>query len=303
MTMPQILHTDVAIMGRAQSRAQDTAVPGFSDSGGRSALKLLFIIFGLATSPICIAVESMPADELASDSGLLVEPVAVPGLHGLLGVQAAARQRTIGNDRVANILPLFALNYRNILYWNGLTGGVWLTPAIESSPRLGLGLRLRRGWAATDDPLLAGMADRDNSVEGGVNILWPIKSWRVGFGYFTDLSDNSEGQSASLRLSRRFVLSPDWQIVPGLSLEWLSKDVVDYYYGITGAEATPSRPVYAGRAGLNIRAGLVATYSLTPRWMLLVGVNHTRLGSAIADSPVVLRNSLTELHAGIGLRF
>lgn len=291
--------------GGTQSRAEDPAAPcfPFSDHGRCFSLKLLLIFFGLLASPICIAVESMPADELAIDNGLLVEPVAVPGLHGLLGVQAAWRQQIIGNDRTTNVFPLIALNFRNILYWNGLNAGVWLTPAKESYPRLGLGLRLRRGWTATDDPLLTGMSDRDNSVEGGVNILWPIKNWRVGLGYFTDLGDNSEGQSASLRLSRSIALSPDWRIIPGLSLEWLSKDIVDYYYGVTGTEATPSRPAYAGRAGLNVRAGLVTTYSLSPRWLLLAGVNHTRLGSEIADSPLVTRNNQTELHAGIGLRF
>lgn len=291
--------------GGTQSRAEDPAAPcfPFPDHGRCFSLKLLLIFFGLLASPICIAVESMPADELAIDNGLLVEPVAVSGLHGLLGVQAAARRQIIGNDRATNVFPLIALNFRNILYWNGLNAGVWLTPAKESYPRLGLGLRLRRGWTATDDPLLTGMSDRDNSVEGGVNILWPIKNWRVGLGYFTDLSDNSEGQSASLRLSRSIALSPDWRIIPGLSLEWLSKDIVDYYYGVTGTEATPARPAYAGRAGLNVRAGLVTTYSLSPRWMLLAGVNHTRLGSAIADSPLVTRNNQTELHAGIGLRF
>lgn len=269
----------------------------------RPVLLLLSVLLMILTGARCLAGESMLVDELANDAGLLTEGTRAAGLHGLLGGMASLRQREIGTGRASGVLPLLALNYRDTVYWNGLSGGLWLTPALESGPRLGLALRLRRGWEAEDDPILTGMADRGNSVEGGVNVLWRAKPLNIGLAYFADLSDRSEGRSASLRLSHRIALSPQWQITPGLTLDWLNKDLVGYYYGVAIAEATIARPAYSGQGSVNARLGLAATYRMSKQWMFLTGINYTRLGAGLTDSPLVSRSSVVDVHAGFGMRF
>ena len=273
------------------------------NSFNKSAIRRLCLLWMILAAPSCLAGEFILVDDFVSDTGLLTEGASATGLHGLLGVLAALRQREIGTDRASTILPLVMLNYRDTLYWNGLSGGWWLTPAPTSGPRIGLAVRLRRGWDAGDDPILTGMADRDNSVEGGVNILWRTKPLHIGVGYFADLSDRSQGRSAYLRLSRRIAVSSRWQIVPVLALDWLNRDLVDYYYGVAVAEATPNRPAYSGEGNINARLGFTGTYRMTQRWILVAGLNYTRLGAGITDSPLVSRASVVDVHAGFGARF
>ena len=269
----------------------------------KSVIRRLCALWMILAGPSCLAGEFILMDDFVSDTGLLTEGAPATGLHGLLGVMATLRQREIGTGRASNILPLVMLNYRDTLYWSGLSGGWWLTPALTSGPRLGLAVRLRRGWDAGDDPILTGMADRDNSVEGGVNILWHTKPLHIGFGYFTDLSDRSQGRSVSLRLSRLIALSSRWQIAPRLTLDWLNRDLVDYYYEVAVAEATPNRPAYSGEGTINTRLGFTGTYRMSQQWMLVAGINYTRLGAGITDSPLVSRASVVDVHAGFGARF
>lgn len=222
--------------------------------------------------------------------------------HGLVGGTLLSIQTPMG-ERKTFVLPLVALSYRQTFYWHFGQAGVYVLKSNDRRARLAIAIKARRGYDPSDYSALTGMDKRYTSVEGGIHGIWLSHGLFISYGLFTDISGRSHGSSAQLSLARPFRLAPRWHLVPSISGEWLSADIVDYYYGVTASEATATRPAYTGSASSNLRLGLMLTYRLSRDWSLFGGAGVTRLGGGISDSPIVSRDSITALHLGAGWRF
>ena len=222
--------------------------------------------------------------------------------HGLLGVAAVATEQSLGDNR-GFLAPLVAVTYSDTFYWQIARGGMWLFKSKDHSTRAGLVVKPRRGFKPDDYAGLAGMEERDTSVEIGVNGVWVTRPVITSAAYYTDVSNKSEGDSANLGLSHPIRVNHQWRITQSLGAEWLSANVVDFYYGIRPSEVTAMRPIHAGKGSVNLRAGVTVHYGLTHEWSLFGGVSHTQLGSGITASPIVIHDRVTALHLGGGWIF
>jgi outer membrane protein len=227
------------------------------------------------------------------------------GFHGSLGAGVYAGQSTVGERRVVVFpAPFVSLRYSDWAYWRLANGGVWLVQSPGKTLKLGVGLGLRLGWKADDDdPLLQGMADRHASLDGSINAVWwnPIVALRVS--YYHDLLSVSDGAGAMLSISRRFPIGSKFSLIPFAGVEWQSRRLVQYYYGVRPEEATAGRPEYHGRDSVNLRSGFFAAYRLNQAWSLFGAVQAKWLDSGISDSPIVLDRCRVSSFLGAGWRF
>jgi len=146
------------------------------------------------------------------------------------------------------------------------------------------------GLKASDSPFLAGMQDRDPTVELGLAAVLDRARWGGVLWLRQDVLGRSGGQRAGFDLAlRRVLLDGRLLLLPGLGLEWQSGDRVDYYYGVQPLESLPSRPSYRPGAALNLSATAVASYRLGPRLDLVSIVRMERLDGEITASPIVDR--------------
>jgi outer membrane protein len=213
-------------------------------------------------------------------------------------------ERIIGDTRRRTVpLPIFLMTYQDWAYWRIAGGGVWLVQTADRALKLGVGVKLRPGYQADDDPELVGMEKRKTSLDGYVNALWKTPAANVGVRYYHDMANVSDGTAVTLRFSRNFQIDPAFRLTPSISVEWLNAKYVDYYYGVRSAEALPSRPAYAGRDALNIGAGVAGAIRISPSWSLLGGVYGTRLGRGITNSPIVTQDYSTLVYFGAGWIF
>ncbi|MEK6700589.1 MAG: MipA/OmpV family protein [Nitrospirota bacterium] len=232
------------------------------------------------------------------------EQAAPSGFHGILGAGLFNVEKIVGDsDRKTVPLPLIIITYKDLAYWSLGGGGVWLLQSDDRSLKLGVGVKVRRGWKADDDPDLAGMADRHTSLDGSVNALWKTSVVNINASYYHDILNVSNGEAATLRLSRNFWIEPKFRLTPSVGVEWQSAKLVDYYYGVRPAEATANRLAYNGRDTVNVGAGLGGAYRLSPDWSLMGGVYTTHLGSGITDSPIVSHRFSTLVFFGAGWLF
>lgn len=222
--------------------------------------------------------------------------------RGFLGAGVLGAQQTTGDSR-GFLMPVIAVSYKDVAYWQAARGGVWLLRSDDRSARAGIAVKVRRGYDPADFDGLAGMERRDGSLEAGVAGTWVTRAITVSAAYYTDISGTSDGDSASLTLAHPFRLDERWRVTPSLSAEWLDTDVINYYYGVRLNEATATRPVYAGRSAVNLRAGVAMHYTLTRAWSLFAGLGYTQLGAGITDSPIAIHEGVTALHVGGGWRF
>jgi len=222
--------------------------------------------------------------------------------RGFLGAGLVTLDHPVA-DRQAFLLPLASVSYRDTVYLNVGQAGVWLLKSNDRSARLGLAVKARGGYDPDDYDGLVGMDKRDTSAEVGLKGSWWTRPVTMSFGYFTDVSDKSNGNSALLGLSHRIRLSSAWSLTPSMGAEWLSTEVVDYYYGVRLGEEILGRPAYAGQSSVNLRAALMLHYKLARDWSLFGGASYTRLGAGITDSPIILHDGVGAIFFGAGWRF
>lgn len=145
------------------------------------------------------------------------------------------------------------------------------------------------GYEAKDSSTLTGMKKRDNSIDlgmsAGVGGNWGILS----ISAVSDVSDRHEGEEVEVTYLAPFG-DDVWSVTPYIGARWQSKELVDYYYGVRKNEARLGRPQFAGEDTVNTFIGIDTTYRLSQNWQLASGLDYTRLGDEIKNSPIVSRD-------------
>lgn len=214
---------------------------------------------------------------------------------GLIAIERDAPYR--GLDEGLLLVPLVRFEGER-LYLRGLRGGVRLVdaPAFELAA---FAQARMDGYDARDSDFLAGMADRDRSLDLGLAADWRTPLGALELALSHDALDRSGGSEAALTwgLSRRL---GRWTLLPALALRWQDADLVDYYHGVRADEATPARPAYAPGSALTPELSLLASRPLSARWTLFARLGHSRYPDAIADSPIVGSSDGTSVMLGLG---
>ncbi len=257
----------------------------------------------LAAAP-ARAVELDALPELALDVVRPELPERPPRfLFGYVGGAVFNTSRFPGSDeRVTFPFPLMFFNYNDRVFWSIASVGGWLWRSERRDVKLGL-LARSRGGIRRGDVTVLGIDDRDPTVMAGANVLWRTPVVNLGASWLYDVGGRSQGQSATLRLSRRFVLGRRWSLTPSAVADWWSRDLADYYYGVDAGEVAAGAPAYEADGTVNLILALTGGYRLTKHWSLNAGVSYTRLGNGIADSPITDRRDNLLVFLGAGWTF
>ncbi|AUI67288.1 MipA/OmpV family protein [Beggiatoa leptomitoformis] len=221
-----------------------------------------------------------------------------------LGVLWKAEPYKETDDTVLPI-PLINLKYERF-YIQGLTTGYKLIDDLQGSVDLIAKPRLE-GYDAGDSDYLAGMEDRDKSLDMGLAVNMQFGRIILNTTAVSDVLGKSNGQELSAKIGYNLVFGGVGQSVlrltPTVGVMWLSADMVDYYYGVRAEEARLDRPSYVGESSFNLTAGLSANYFFMANSGITAGINYELLGSEIADSPLLEKDYTVSIFAGYAWRF
>lgn len=205
-----------------------------------------------------------------------------------------------GYDR--EVLPLPLVSYESERFSIGLPVSDFKLHSVRS-----LSFRVRArfandGYEADDSPFLAGMEDRKFSLWAGAAVVWSTSLANVSAEILADALGNSKGTRAKVQIDRRFTAGK-FGIAPRVAAEWVDDKYVDYYYGVTQAEARADRAFHAGKSTTNLQAGVRVDYVPVRHHLLFVDVGSTHVGGGIEASPLVDTSSQTSLGLGYVYRF
>lgn len=154
------------------------------------------------------------------------------------------------------------------------------------------------GFGNSDAPELQGLFQRQWSLEMGPLVGW--RGWPVQIEYklYADILNRNNGLTGDLTFS--LPSQHSWgYLVPYIKLRHQDSDYNDYYFGVSPAEVTPSRPAYAPGSSTSVIAKLQAGYALSERWLVTGYVESEWLGSAVVDSPIVDENQIWSVNLGL----
>ena len=152
------------------------------------------------------------------------------------------------------------------------------------------------GNSETDE--LSGIVDRKWTLEVGPMIGWRRWPVHINLKSYAEVSDRHDGFISQLAFSAPFEYSRGF-IVPAVDVIHQSKDYVNYYYAVSPAEATPTRPEYQADDAINTALQVRWGYALSDKWLLSGTLRLENLASDITDSPIVERNSIWSANIGL----
>ncbi|MBL4581660.1 MAG: MipA/OmpV family protein [Gammaproteobacteria bacterium] len=137
-----------------------------------------------------------------------------------------------------------------------------------------------------NNEILSGLIERDSTIEGGFYLNHTTDLGRLNFTLLTDLGNEHDGESASLRYT--FDLSAGgWNINPFLGVNWLSSNKVNHRFGVSAAEANAFRSAYDADSAINASTGIRARYDINEHWDINLETGVSYLDSSIKDSSIV----------------
>jgi MipA family protein len=143
---------------------------------------------------------------------------------------------------------------------------------------------------------------RSFALNSGIEFLYISRMGDIQAQVLTDVSAKHEGQEAWLSWSKPWY-TRNSEFTMTLGLEWKSRQLVGYYYGVRPDEAFVGRPEYSGQAGTNRFVRFAARHRLTQNLSLVGMVEREFLSSAIQDSPIVDGADVDTFFAGLLYRF
>ncbi len=219
-----------------------------------------------------------------------------------LGVGAFVQNRAYGDTQT---IPALLINYENhYIYLHGADADLklpWISSAqVQFAVRANYGIE--DGYKNSDTAILHGMKERKSSFWLGGAVDWNTDLATVSLEWLKDASSYSQGQKAEINISKA-IMYKGLLFTPRIVGTWLSDDTVNYYYGVTAAEATLSRRAYKGESAFNVQAGLNVALPITANQTVLFDVGVTSLGGNIKDSPIVKKSVVTGVGIGYSYQF
>lgn len=242
--------------------------------------------------------------QASAQSASVSYPVSAAETESRWGIGAGASLKRkayegVGTDTTA--IPLLTYENRWVRF-----AGPTIDLKLPAGSGLAFALRTRYafedGYEPGDAPLLNGMAERRSSWWLGGAALWRQPFANLSMEWLADASGHSDGQRLRLAAEKPMRVG-NFLHTPRLAVNWLDKNYVDYYYGVTATEARPGRPAYEGQSTVSAELGLRSVYALTREQSVYLDVSASRLGNEIRNSPLVNRSGESALRFGYVYQF
>lgn len=207
----------------------------------------------------------------------------------------------IGKDYWNRLIPLFYVNTRHF-YVRGLNVGwhAWR----HGNQSLDVVARPdAMHYNAAENPALAGMTTKLATVMGGVAWRWHFqRHLTLDTRALGDLLRRNDGVILSIGVNSPWRVGA-WFFRPGIGLQWQSSNYVNYYFGVTPAEAQPGRPAYTGKSTINEKLGFSFGRHFGGHFTLTAGAYMTHYGSGVTGSPIVGHTNTLSFLAGLYYHF
>lgn len=151
-----------------------------------------------------------------------------------------------------------------------------------------------------DSPQLQDMPNLDTAVNVRLG-----SAWQLANGSVTAEVAQAANAHQSTQAKLRYTHHPNalFKLHPYVEVQWLAEDMVNYYTGVTPAQARPHRPAYAADAAFALKSGARLDYALSERLTLVAEVDAIGYDSAVADSPLIDKDVVWGAAVGAAYRW
>lgn len=230
-------------------------------------------------------------------------------LSGVIGIGISSAPEFSGSDDEAtDFFPIIDLIWRDRYFLNNRGFGFY---ALRNAGARDVSVSFAIGYdfderLAEDDDRLTGLRDVEAGalLSAGLEFDVGVAEVEVELNHGIS-SKGHEGTRATIGAEFSRVAGDRLRLSAKPFLVWSDGSYASAFYGVSAQEAvTSSFAAYEAGSGFE-RVGieLQASYSLTPRTALFVGIEHFQLLGDAKDSPISFDDSQTEISTGVIFRF
>lgn len=136
------------------------------------------------------------------------------------------------------------------------------------------------------DTVFDGMDSRTGQRVFGIATDWYTPVGLISGDLARYTGNDAGGQHVKLSWGVPLWLGERLDVIADVGLDWLSREKVQYDYGVRDHEARPGRPAWHPGSASIPRAGLVAEYGLRDHWTLFGALDVSRRPGALRRSPL-----------------
>ena len=259
------------------------------DWGARCRAPLLGIVFVLFAVPIARAQE-------VAEIPFFNAPQGSAALGGGLRTGASPYFASDDEDeRKSDLVPLY-LYEGKYLFARGTSGGIH----VVRNDALEFNLYTRYRFQRLDPdrhPFYEGLEERRQSLDAGIELGLKQPWGELKLDWVADTLDRHNGQEVRASYRYRWELGP-WSISPFIAWTWQNDNLSNYYFGVSEAEATASRPAYAPGKSEWVSWGMNTAWQVTDRIVLFGNVAFSGASTEITDSPLVEEDTYSSVFVG-----
>jgi len=170
-------------------------------------------------------------------------------------------------------------------------------------------LELSSGDSDSDSDSVVSIKDVSNrrwAIDAGFQLNWFInQATDIQARILHDVNSVYNGLNGQIELTRtlRTEQLPNTAMSFSIGTNINSKNLVDYYYGISKTTDPNIEYSYQGKASISPYFRLVLTHQLSERWRVKLNIKRLFLDDAMTDSPLVKDDYINTIFAGVSYDF
>jgi|GEM_PF-5821155 len=217
---------------------------------------------------------------------------------GLGGAASSRLYKDLEDDKRYLPMPLLFGDYGPV-FIEGISAGI---RAINTD-RLKMEFMVSRGvngYKPSDSPVLEGMEERKEGIDGGARITYWSDYGGIMIRGLADIGHTHDGEEATLKYM--VPIKTQWlTLVPAIGGTWRSADKVNYYFGVRENESREGRPAYKASSDISGFIALEMTLPITQSISMVGGGKAEYLGDQVHNSPIVNEDFLVSTYLGVVL--
>jgi outer membrane scaffolding protein for murein synthesis (MipA/OmpV family) len=243
----------------------------------------------------CLVATTISAQEVA-EIPFFHAPPGTAALGGGIRFGQSPYLATDNEDqRLLDLIPLYLYNGK-WLFARGTSGGIHLFN--NDTFEFNLYTRYRFQKLDPDSNVFyQGLEERKQSLDAGIEAGLTQNWGELKLSWVTDTLDRHNGEEVRFSYRYRFESGP-WSFSPFISWTWQDKNLTDYYFGVSEAEARPDRPAYSAGESQWLGFGMNTSWQLTDRIVLFGNVGFAGTESEVINSPLVEEAAASQVFVG-----
>lgn len=162
----------------------------------------------------------------------------------------------------------------------------------------GLGVNLVGDTDRGDSRLLADLPNLSFPVNAFVSAQYISKIGLFKIKHNHEINNKHNGFSSSLSYSAP-IFYRKWLILPQISYEYHSEEVVNYFFGVNPIDASSTIPAYQTGSANSYQLSVLGLFEINDKWSFVGNIQNEIYSDEISDSPIVSDDQRLSVFAGL----